>query len=237
MLLPKKIQVCPIKDAVLEIRFESSVPGDAVFGMLYNQLSTEFTEMIRLPILQIPEQIRNQQQMLHQPHYRLTKGGVHVSIGPGMLSIGVKGEYPGWAIYSEEIRSVIGTLRSVPVVKNCSRFGLRYINHFAGDVTDRLTLSVNLEGVPLKGQGSFFRTRLKEDDYSILLSVVKDAKIDSQPPSGLGTVIDIDVFTELDKSATLEGVEKFMENAHETEKKLFFRLLNADFLTSLKPEY
>jgi len=39
--LPKSIETCPIIEAIFEIRFESTVPGDAIFGIIYNEFKTE----------------------------------------------------------------------------------------------------------------------------------------------------------------------------------------------------
>ncbi|MFH2124995.1 MAG: TIGR04255 family protein, partial [Pseudomonadota bacterium] len=57
--LPKKITPCPLLEAVSEIRFSSKIEGAAVFGMLYEKLKSDYPgDVKKLPILQLPEQVR-----------------------------------------------------------------------------------------------------------------------------------------------------------------------------------
>ncbi|MCE2887858.1 MAG: TIGR04255 family protein, partial [Pseudanabaena sp.] len=70
--IPKKITPCPILQAVVELRFETVLPSDAVFGILYSLLSSQYNTFEKLPILQIPEILRSQDPNLrYQPAYKL----------------------------------------------------------------------------------------------------------------------------------------------------------------------
>ena len=70
MAAPKKITPCPIIESVVEIRFDSAIPAEAIFGVVYNAFNDIFpNKPINLPILQIPEQIRNSDPNLqYKPH-------------------------------------------------------------------------------------------------------------------------------------------------------------------------
>jgi len=59
MKIPKKIDPCPIVEAIVEIRFDSNLPGDAIFGVIYNQFKEDYPKFTKLPILQLPEAIRS----------------------------------------------------------------------------------------------------------------------------------------------------------------------------------
>ena len=61
--LPFSIDPCPILEAIFEIRFESSFPGDAIFGIVYNEFKDEFQEVEQLPVLQLPAAMRDQPQL------------------------------------------------------------------------------------------------------------------------------------------------------------------------------
>ena len=61
MKLPKEISPCPIIDTVIEIRFESTMPKEAkeaIFGIIFNEFNDRYPSLEKLPILQIPEAIR-----------------------------------------------------------------------------------------------------------------------------------------------------------------------------------
>ena len=40
--LPISISPCPIIEAIFEVRFEASVPGDAISGIIFNEFKNEF---------------------------------------------------------------------------------------------------------------------------------------------------------------------------------------------------
>src|SRR5687768_15414418 len=105
--LPDKLDNCPIKEAIFEIRFESAVPGAAVFGMAYSVLKPRYPKSEPLPVVQLPEAVRDADPNLSfQPHYRLTQEHFVVQIGPKVLSINVMNPYCGWTAYRQEILSV-----------------------------------------------------------------------------------------------------------------------------------
>ena len=71
--LPVSIQPCPIVEAIFEIRFESSYPRDAIFGIIYKQFKDEFHKVIQLPVLQLPAAVREQDPNLKfTPHYKIS---------------------------------------------------------------------------------------------------------------------------------------------------------------------
>ena len=71
MRLPKALDPSPIKEAVVEIRFETPLPSEAVFGVVYNAIHDGYPELEKLPILQVPEAVRAADpNLMFQPHYR-----------------------------------------------------------------------------------------------------------------------------------------------------------------------
>ena len=111
MQLPKKITPCPIEEVVVEIRYESLLPAEAIFGVVYNALNNSYPNLEPLPILQIPEFIRTQDPILiFQPHHRLRRDNYSLQIGPKVISVVVGKEYPGWIAYKSEIHAVFGKL-------------------------------------------------------------------------------------------------------------------------------
>jgi len=68
--LPVVINPCPTAEAILEIRYLSKHPGDAIFGLFYGTIGDIFdNEPISLPILQLPEAIRRQDPALRFKAY------------------------------------------------------------------------------------------------------------------------------------------------------------------------
>lgn len=102
-LLPIRIEACPLIDALIEFRFEAAITKSAVFGIIYNLIKEEYRgNVINLPILQIPEQIREVDPNLKfKPLYRIENERFVIQIGYDVLSISSKMPYIGWSDFSK----------------------------------------------------------------------------------------------------------------------------------------
>src|SRR6056297_2228219 len=88
--IPKSIHPCPIIDAISEIRFNPSTDPDAVYGVLFSAFRRNFSVTEKLPITQIPQEIRESDGSLFwQPHYRMKNDDFVIQIGPRVISVGV----------------------------------------------------------------------------------------------------------------------------------------------------
>lgn len=240
MSLPVRISPCPIVEAVADIRFEPTVPPDAVFGQLYKAFSAKFGNLNHLAAKNVPEAMRQANPLFrYQPHYRLDGENVAVLIGPEVFAVGTLGpSYPGWSALSEAFRDTFVLLLNTNVVKTVHRLGLRYINFFDRDILQELTLSFVIDHKKVSGESTFFRTVLPKQGCKLLLQVGKDVTLPNKPEI-LGTLIDIDAYQEfpvmgLDFNGSIVA---FLETAHTNEKALFFSLLRPEFLKTLNPVY
>jgi uncharacterized protein (TIGR04255 family) len=237
--LPNSIQPCPIVDALVEVRFIPNLPDEAVFGVLYESLAGDFPRVEKLPALQLPPQLRNvNRELRFQATYRLRSDNYYISIGAKVFAVGIQLPYPGWTAFRAKLISVFQTLIGKDVVKHLQRLGLRYINVFEGDVSNRLTLETKLGEVPLEGSETFFRTVLQRGNNKALLQVLKDRTL-KRPPDfkRQGTSIDIDVSCDTSAKLELPILTAFIDDAHLTAKTLFFELLRPEFLKELNPTY
>jgi uncharacterized protein (TIGR04255 family) len=237
--LPKRIDPCPIVDALVEVRFTPNIPEDAILGVLYESLAGEFPKVENLPALQLPPQIRNlNPQLRFQSTYRLRSNDYVIAMGPRVFSVGILMPYPGWAAFRDKLERVFGTLIEKQVVKQLNRLGLRYVNVFEGDVTPRLTLEIKLAGNSINGYKTFFRTILDRNESKIVLQVAKDQAVKRSPDfKRQGTSIDIDVSQTATEPLEINRLKAFIDRAHSTEKELFFELLRPELLEELHPVY
>jgi uncharacterized protein (TIGR04255 family) len=237
MKLPKTISPCPIKEAVAEVRFESNVPPDAVFGITYQALKKNFTKVQHLPIVALPPNVRNaSKDLAFQPHYRLLSENLVVLVGPKVISVGMRGEYPGWSVLSPRIKETFLQLHQTGIVARTVRLGLRYINFFTFDIYPNLLLKITVNDSSLGGEGTFFKTVLTGGSCKSILNIGKGVALVNKPGQ-TGSIIDIDSYTTDASGDFVSTLERFLEDAHQTEKELFFKLLKPEFLNTLKPVY
>ncbi len=238
-MLPKQINPCPIHEAVVEIRFISSLPSDAVFGVVYNQLKDIYAEVQQLPILQIPEAVRNKDaNLIFQPHYRLKRGGFTIQVGPNILSLSLIENYTTWHEFLDEILIVFKKIGEIGFISTVNRVGLRYINLLDGDIWDNINITVKIFDKEITDNEVFVRTVYVRDEFKQHLQVGNRLNMEkNRPHIGKVSVIDIDTFLEEENINFFENMEMILGKGHEFEKEMFFGLLKEEFLNSFNPEY
>lgn len=232
--LPKLIEKCPILEATMEIKFKTNLPSNAVFGIIYGNLRSEFRKVENLPLLQIPESVRKTDPALRQkPLYRISNDEFIIQIGPEVLSISSTLNYVGWTRFSNKIYSILDNLQELKIIKNIERVGIRYINFFDQNIFDKIKLEINLSGNKLVEGLSTLRTVVPSGKFTSIVQISNDAMANNKK----GSIIDIDCHK-------IKGLQDFFKNkkeiineAHLKEKELFFSLLKEDFIKELLPKY
>jgi uncharacterized protein (TIGR04255 family) len=236
--LPKKISPCPIVEAIVEIRFETPFPENAIFGIIYNEFKEEYPKAIPLPILDLPETIRQQDDALrYKPYYRIPSkdGNFLLQVGSRVLSLSNKTtEYIGWTAFSKELKQLIERVEKLAIMDTCKRVGIRYINAFDFNILEQINLSLHFNNEKFSNISTSLRFNIPVDGFLSTLQIVNNAQIKKDEEFTVGSVIDIDTYIENPKNALYETIK----SGHVAEKKLFFSLLKKDFIQEkLNPEY
>ncbi len=234
--LPISINPCPIIEAIFEIRFESSFPGDAIFGIVFNQFKDEFQNVEQLPILQLPAAIRDQDPNLKfTPHYKIKKDNFIIQIGPNVFSLTNIKEYCGWKIFSKKIHDTYTKLSKLNLIQKQLRTALRYINMLPDiNIFEKTNLAIHLNDEKLGENQINLTAEIPYEHGSSNLKLISFAEAIVEKRSIKGSIVDIDTHVQHDK---FENFQKVVERAHIEEKKLFFRLLEKQFLKTLNPVY
>lgn len=234
--VPRKITPCPIKEAVFEVRFNPALPEDAVFGVLYTFFKKEFTKFETLPIMQLPNSIRAQDNNLkYAPHYRCSVGNFILQIGPRVVSFININEYVGWDVFYTKIEEVASKINESNVASELERIALRYINSFPDlNIYEKSNFHIALEEAPLSPNKLNITTIIKDDIGFRRLAVANDATFETKGREGSGSIIDIDSVVTLNSDSSLKEAIIY---AHQKEKELFFKILDKEFLKGFDPEY
>jgi len=234
--LPLSINPCPIIEAIFEIRFDSSFPGDAIFGIIFNQFKDEFQDVEQLPILQLPAAIRNQDPNLKfSPHYKIKKNNFIIQIGPNVFSLTNIKEYCGWKVFSEKIFDTYNKVSELGLIKKQFRTALRYINILPGiNVFEKSNLSIKLNDKTLGANQINFTAEIPYEHGASNLKLINFAEAIFENQATKGSIVDIDTYVQQEK---FDNFKDAVECAHTAEKELFFNLLEQEFLKTLNPVY
>lgn len=239
--MPLRLEKCPLVDALIEIRFESSIIGSAIFGIIYNLIRNDYKGTVTsLPILQVPEQIRrNDPNLKFKPLYRIEAEKYIIQIGDDVLCISSKIPYTGWGEFSSRTIELIKKISGENIINRVLRIGHRYVNFFEGDIMDKLTISKpTISGY--QTNNILVRTEIRDcDDFIDTVQITNSATYKSpfNTETLLGSLIDIDSFKEYGNNYFLENLENEINKVHTCEKNMFFSLLTDEFLDSLNPVY
>lgn len=236
MKLPKKINPCPIIDSLLEFRFNTKYPADAVFGIVYESLKSKYPNFESLPILQLPEPVRRMDPNLRfKPYYKISNEDYVVQIGADILTISSFPKYLGWEAFQSEIREYINTIKDLSIVDMVLRVGLHVINFFPEiDIFTNAKIQISLSDKILDLKNALFRTEFSHDDnIKSTLHISNNALISSTT----GSIIDIDSNFDYNQNLNDDVLLEKISKTHSSEKELFFSLIKDEFLQTLNPEY
>lgn len=238
MEIPKKITPCPIIEAIIEMRFESKIPAEAVFGIVYDKFKDEYKKVEKLPILQLPEIVRTEDPNFRfQPHYKLLNENYILQIGPNVLSIVNINNYVGWNEFSLKVKNTFKKINELGLITKADRLGIRYINFFELDIFENINLSILLSEKSLISESEqiTFRSTLKTGDFLSNLQIINKGNMILNQIQKSGSAIDIDTY--ISDIPNVNNIDTLLENGHKEEKLLFFKLLKKDFLEKFDPEY
>lgn len=241
MTIPIKIDPSPLAEAVVDVRFMPSIPPAAVFGYAYDLLKDRYGNVAALPILQVPEEIREKDSnLIFQPHYRMDSMPFVLQLGPRIFNLAaLDKDYPGWSIFRDEICRIFDALSDKGVIGTVTRVGMRYINFFEGNVFQISNFSVTLGSTSLLDQKTLLRVQFSDNGLVTAVQVTNDGNLRTGKESKHGSIVDLDTFcvrpTLSEKPS--ESFRNLIETAHQTLKMRFFSGLKEEFVASLSPQY
>ena len=237
--IPKKLENCPLKEVVLEIRFESNMPSDAIFGVIYSKVSSFFDTTERLPITQLPEDIKeNDPGLKYKAHFKLQKDNLSLNIGPRSISFNNLDNYIGWSDFRAFFQKHLDQIMKIDIFDKVERVGLRYINIFYDTILDNLNLEIKMAEDILEKQSVNLNVDFEENEFLKKVKIGNKVGIMTKTGVSRNSIIDIDYIMKIEKSKTfLEDPYSKIEEMHQKEKEYFFGLLKEDFLSKLGPTY
>lgn len=220
----------------MEIRYTSKVPFEVAIGLFFSKLDDSY--IYSGLGSKAPADIEN----ISKITFRLEPGCIFYNdkIRVECLknkfifnatNISEEGpDYPGWSIYSEEIKKILTFFESAAVIQTYKWVGLRYISEYPEmSLQDIVNYSHSLpfsNGLTSKS----FQTKQEftNGECRVIIGLGQ-----SEINGKVNSLIDIDVIKELMEAKTLNEVINNLNGNHDLQKSAFFLLLNESYLNSL----
>ncbi len=252
---PLRLEKAPIIEAIVEIRFVSTLPEDAVFGIVYAALKDIYPSPKQMPIMQLPSNIRIKDvNLMYQPQYQLTgENPFIIGVGPKVISISYAKHhgqnvvtYPGWTNYmADEASRIIQLLFNVLSDVKIERLGIRYQDFFEGvNIVDGMEPKFIFQGRELANL--MIKTAINEDEMIHNLTISNSSSINIHTKTGIniksGSMVDIDTvissFNAVDiRNVDMHSIKKLLTHVHDANKNLFYETLKKEFVDILDPKY
>lgn len=243
--LPKKLKEDSITEAVFEIRFQSEDPDEIVLGHLLNTKAWRDWKKTRLPVADIPAQMRAQAENLKfQALYDIRdhEGNVLVKVGPNVISCHVIGNYPGWGEFFKLISKSVSAVFSKGAPKKVLRLGLRYINALTEEKHSvaspyALTVVITVRNEQPSDHINLNYTVRRDDGLEALVRVASPSVVAGIVQEDATVYVDVDVRTIEEPGQTdRNNVIRWVRKAHTFEKEQYFKLLPDDIIERLRED-
>lgn len=235
-----------IKEALLEIRFDTPVVPEAVIGRLTDAEAWSDFSPSRMPTADIPQQLRQMDGNLRfTPSYELSRGAPNelIRIGPNVLSYHRLAPYPGWDSHLPALRQVVETLFAKLATFNPVRLGFRYVNALNG--TDHhIAAASDLALKIVAGEGDAFtppsfalnyRHQHQASHVEQVQVATPNYVLVQQGQPDFSVLVDIDIFTpDFYPITGADNVLAWIDTAHDLLKENFFKLLPTAIIEELR---
>ncbi|MBP6234861.1 MAG: TIGR04255 family protein [Saprospiraceae bacterium] len=234
---PIKISPDHLKETIVEIRYTSKVPFEVAIGLFFSKLDDSY--IYSGLGSKVPADIEN----ISKITFRLEPGCIFYNdkIRVECLknkfifnatNISQEGpDYPGWSIYSEEIRKILTFFEEAGVIQSYKWVGLRYISEYPEMSLQDISYFSQSTTVPegLHPKNIHSRQEYIKEDCRIILGLNQN-----ETNGKVVSVIDIDVIKEVITTKSLEELIHILNSNHDLQKDVFFTLLNKTYFSTLK---
>lgn len=242
MKIPKSIAPDRIKDAIIEIHFESDYPTEVNLGVFFGALKDDY-KYANKPIG--TQQITSNSISFNK-EFTLSLGGISLfyndkikfQINNNSIAFNCLGDYILWDNYFVEIKKVLTKIASTKIVKTFKRVGVRYISEYK-DIDLRDSINFNFSfGFPDVVSNSYsFTSEFDLKEHKVVLNLNNNVPLVINEKVTPTSVIDVDIIKMNLNVDDYKELFTIINKAHTLEKEVFFKLIREEFLVSLNPKY
>ena len=236
MEFPKKIDD-RLKDAIVDLQFASNVPLETMAGYFH---SMNVQELQDNPAFSSINLIAQGLVIESNQTFFLTKDGCfRINVTGKNITFNLVNKYEGWDNYFPIIKKMTKPIFENNLIGQVQRIGVRYINQFDSiRIFDHIKATIRFDAAPVNSRGQF-RIEFEQDGFLCIVTLVNSYPASPPNDNKYLSLFDVDIVKNISENQkiTHEETIAIINDAHITEKKVFFSLLKNDFLRTLNPVY
>lgn len=237
--LPQEITPNPVVGAIVECRIKSDIERHKLLPLVISKFMQDFPiyEEGKFPF----EFKNNNEELKYFPDFTLKNELYSIGFSTNSITLEINNEYPLWSKYFEFVSESIEKIIELNFIAEIERVGLRFISFFEEDGADMKDKISNLPSLQLNEyteEVRSYKTYLTKDNIRLYLQIFKEKTIyrnDDQESTGM--VIDIDTDVKDNLILDKNSICNIINDLHNSEKELFFSILNSEFLSTKNPKY
>lgn len=231
--IPKKIENDGLVNAIVSIKFKTQYNEDYLDSKLNKYLTSHYDDWHRIDAPNAGKVING----IPVPVRFFANQKYKIQLTDSEMAFNFTNRYTGWNDYKPLIEEVCALLKDDIVIDT---IGINYISVFKNTkIFDFIDGTIVLNSLPsFYGTQYNFKCQVKNEkkyEATAILSLTNEAPIPNSYTDGEKDTQSIVNITVLGKSA--ENMIDYLEFLHETEKDLFYRIVNQEFVDSHKPTY
>lgn len=247
-ILPTKLGIEPIIEALFEFRFEAGVPASNLLPALLLSKLTGGCSIDSLPTSAIPFEVRAQEVGLrYAPTMRITwKEKFSIFLGDRVVIIACHLPYPGWSSFKEAIMTILDAISNADFIGRIERYSLKYVDFFDDAVLksrglQRFNVDLRIGKDEISDQ--FCQLKVEnpiDENFVNVLTIVSSAisKRETDVEERRGAILDVDMVAMNGCASFVEfigGADNLLEHLHSLNKKVFFSCLSDELYDELQP--
>lgn len=219
-------------DTLIEVRFTTEVPHEAIFGLIYSSLRDKYSKVSNS--LPIPREILNQDQSFkYTVTQKMFNDTLSLGVGASVITFSCSSEYITWKEFFPSIKDDLEKIDKLNLLSSIERIGLRYISFFEGHKSfmEKTNINVNQKIDEYENEEMTLSTYLKgKNNFDCNLTIGSNIEIIKNSEEKTGGLLDIDISYQKTFQYNLENLLDLIEKAHDEEKSIFLKTVKRNFL-------
>lgn len=215
-------------------------------GALYSVFGEPASSIEKLPLAQVPEQIRQADPNLQfAPLVRLVWKDYALLIGDGSIAVSCNLPYPGWLNFRAAIFKVVDAVSRIGIANSINRYSVKYVDLVPEPSVERqvrgLNWNIRVGKHELAAEIASVRVEIPRGDYLHLVSIQTAGLVNLPGARQVeGVIVDVDTICNVSAVTLAEfmiDMNNRLDLIHAENKVMFFECITQETLQALEPSY